>query len=132
MRAKKKLAEKKKTYEESKAHRRRCPTYTLSDQKAQMLLGNIQKFLYIDIAHHSATCSANCYDMTRMQVHGKSRMTRPVLFPCESTADFGIAGEGRSSIEEKSTAKFRRTSGASRHVVPQHATTSISAIVWRQ
>ena len=58
MRAKKKLAEKKKTYEESKAHRRRCPTYTLSDQKAHMLL----EFLYIDIAHHSATCSANCYD----------------------------------------------------------------------
>ena len=39
-----------------------CPTYTLSDQQAHMLLGNIQYCFYIDIAHHSATCSTNCYD----------------------------------------------------------------------
>ena len=82
----------------------------------------------IDIAHHSATCSTNCYDY--MQVHCKSRVTWHVLFPCESAADFGIAGEGRSSIEEKSIAKFRRTSGASHHAMSchnKHATT-ISAI----
>ena len=65
-----------------------------------------------------------------MQVHCKSHVTWHVLFPCESTADFGIAGEGRSSIEEKSIARFRRTSGASHHAMSchnKHATT-ISAI----
>ena len=41
---------------------------------------------------------------------------------------WGIAGEGKSSFVERSVAKFRRTSGASNHVRPQKASTSISAI----
>ena len=48
----------------------------------------------------------------------------------ESIAHFGIAGEGRSSIEEKSIGRFRRTSGASQNAMSchnKHATT-ISAI----
>ena len=101
----------------------------LSDQRAQMLLG-IRCSASISVSQCNMFDKLLWHVMTIMQVHCKSRVTWHLLFPCESTADFGSAGEGRSSIEEKSIAKFRRTSGASYHVMSchnKHATT-ISAI----
>ena len=120
MRAKKKLTEEKKTYEKLKAQK--CVQHTVRSTGTNVA-GD-----YIDIAHHSATCSTNCYD------YNAGALQKPCdlacSLSCESTADFGIAGEGRSSIEEKSIARFRRTSGASHHAMSchnKHATT-ISAI----
>ena len=62
MRAKKKLTEEKKAYEELKAQR--CVQHTVRSTGTHVA-GEYSGLLlhrYIDIAHHSATCLSNCYD----------------------------------------------------------------------
>ena len=135
MRAKKKLTEEKKTYEELKAQK--CLQHTHCQSKGTTFAWKYSGyfFRYMDIAHHSATCSSNCCDMHRMQIHGKSRVTRPVLFPCESRQSLAFQEKVKARLKNPSPSSEERQV---HHVMSCHATTSInkpyqpSDTVWRQ
>ena len=69
-----------------------CPTYTLSDRKANMLLGNIQYCFYIDLRYSASQCNM-CVKLLwlecRYTVHCKSLVTGHLLIPCESRQSLG-------------------------------------------
>ena len=107
-----------------------CPTYTLSIKRHNICLEIFSTFFQIH--GYSASQSNMFVKLLWLECRYMAKAVWLDLFSSNvnTTAEFGIAGEGKSSFVERSIAKFRRTSGASRHVVSchnKHATT-ISAI----